>query len=73
MFIFEFLSDANFGLASFTILIYSIISYNNRIDRFKIGMETGQIGLRLFYNTIFDLPLSPIVKLFSTKGSVQWW
>ena len=34
MFISKFLSDANFGLASFTVLVYSMINYNNKIDRF---------------------------------------
>ena len=34
MFISEFLSNANFGFALFTILLYSMISYNDRIDCF---------------------------------------
>ena len=34
MFISKFLSDANFGLASFTVLVYSMINYNNNIDHF---------------------------------------
>ena len=34
MFISELLGDANFGLASFTLLEYSIINYNDNIDCF---------------------------------------
>ena len=37
MIISEFLSDSNFGLASFTLLIYSTIYYNDKIDRFTIS------------------------------------
>ena len=35
MFIYEFLSDANFGLVSFTILVYSMIYNSNRIGRLQ--------------------------------------
>ena len=35
MFISEFLGDANFCLASFTILIYLMINYINKIDCFR--------------------------------------
>ena len=34
MFISEFLSDVNFGLASFTMVVYSMTNYCNRKDHF---------------------------------------
>ena len=40
MFIFEFLSDTNFGLALFTLHIDSTINYDNKIDRFTISDGT---------------------------------
>ena len=50
MVISKFLSDANFGLVSFTILIYPMINYNNKIDSFTNNDKTGQIVVRLSYN-----------------------
>ena len=45
-----FLSDANIGLASFTILVYKTINYNNRIDHFtkNDGDRTNS------FETIYD-------------------
>ena len=37
MLISEFLSDANFALALFTLLIYSMINDYDKIDRFTIS------------------------------------
>ena len=37
MFISEFVSDANFGLTSFKLLVYSTINYNDKIDRFTMA------------------------------------
>ena len=37
MFISEFLGDANFGLALFTIHIYSTVNYNDKIDLFIVS------------------------------------
>ena len=37
MHIFDFLSDKNFGLASFTLLGYWTINYNYKIDHFTIS------------------------------------
>ena len=34
LFISEFLSDANSAMALFILLVYSIISYNHKIDHF---------------------------------------
>ena len=33
---FEFLSNTNFGLAYLTLLVYSTINYNDKIDNFTI-------------------------------------
>ena len=37
MFISEFSGDDNYSLASFTMLIYSMVKYNDKIDRFTNG------------------------------------
>ena len=52
MFITEFYSDANFGLAYITLLVYWTINYSDNLqsDILQIVTETGPIGLRLSYN-----------------------
>ena len=52
MFISEFLIEANFGSALFTLLVYLTTNYNDKIDVlfYTIVMETGWIALRLPYD-----------------------
>ena len=54
MFISEFLSDANFGLAWFTLHVYSMINYNDKIDHFTNSDRDRLIGLRLSYDNFSD-------------------
>ena len=45
MFISEFLGDTNFGLASFTLLIYLTIVYIAKKTILQYGTETCRLGL----------------------------
>ena len=56
MFISEFLSDNNFGLAPFTLHVYSMINYNDKIDSFTFG-ERDRLN---WFETILQQPLYDI-------------
>ena len=65
MFISEFLSEANFGLASLTLHVFLTIN-NNEKTVLQLVMETGRIGLRLSYERISVVHLKPVGKVKST-------
>ena len=58
MFIFEFLGDANFGIVSFTMLVYSTINYLTKRDHFKMWDRDMLIGfesiLQHYYLDIYE-------------------
>ena len=59
MFISEFLSDANLGLALLIILVYLMIIYKNRINRFTNTdgdwLNRFETILHMQYNIYYDL------------------
>ena len=67
MFVSEFLSNANFCLASFTILMYLHVQLITILRQIilQVVAEIGQIGLRLSYNTLTTFfCLRPICKFY---------
>ena len=52
MFICKLLSDAKLGLTLFTQLVYSMISLQTKIDRFKINDIDRQIGFESIFTII---------------------
>ena len=67
MFVSKFLGDTNFGLASFTILVYVTINNNNKIDSFtnSDGDRSKQFEIILWYNS----PITFMRQLYQNAGS----
>ena len=68
MFISEFLSDVNFGLAMFTSLFYLMINYNDKMERFTISerdrsnwFEMERNGQNIDGNKMFFVILSKLL------------
>ena len=59
MFISEFLNDANFGLASFTLLVYKMNNYNDKIDHFTNSYGDMSNWFEMDYDTTTTCPFRP--------------